>query len=132
MDTLTARGIVFEGQGTGSQFVSIPWAKEQFREKLGFDPYIGTLNIRLAEEETKGLEKALEEFEGIRIVPVKGFFPARCFNALIMNKVKGAIVVPDMPNYPRDVLEIVAPIHLRSFLSLRNGDEVEITIFSGK
>lgn len=132
MNTFTARGILFEGQGAGSRFVGIPWAKKQFREKLGFDPYLGTLNIRLAEEAAEELEKALEEFEGIEIIPVKGFFPARCFNVLIMNKVKGAIVVPNIPTYPSNVLEIIAPVNLRSLLSLKNGDDVEITIFPEK
>jgi riboflavin kinase len=39
---ITLRGRVSSGGGTGSFFVNLPWAKKQFKEKLGFDPYPGT------------------------------------------------------------------------------------------
>jgi riboflavin kinase len=42
--------------------------------------------------------------------------------------VKCAIVIPDVPNYPEDVLEIVAPVNLREKLQLKDGDHVEIEV----
>ena len=129
MKTVTAKGVVLTGEGVGSQFIGITWAKKQIKEKLGFDPYLGTLNIRLPEREAKLLEKILKDSKGIEITPTKGFFRAYCFNALIMNKIKGAIVLPKKPNYPPNILEIIAPIQLRKALSLKDNDEVEITIF---
>jgi len=128
MKKVTTRGIVFTGEGIGSQYVKIPWVQKQIGEKLGFGPYLGTLNIRLQNKQEKP-EEILRKFEGIEITPVHGFFRARCFTALIMNKIKGAVVIPEKPNYPSDVLEIIAPVHLREALSLKDGDEVEIAIF---
>lgn len=129
MNMVKAKGIIFSGEKVGNRFIGITWAKKQIREKLGFDPYIGTLNIRLPEKEAKHLKRTLHDFEGIKITPAKGFFQARCFNILIMNKIKGAIVIPEKPDYPSNVLEIIAPTCLRKTLSLTDSDEVEITIF---
>jgi len=129
MNEVKTRGIVFTGEGIGSQYVKIPWVKKQFNEKLGFNPYLGTLNIRLQKKQEKLLEKILEKFEGLEITPARGFFRAHCFTALIWEKVRGAVVIPEKPNYPSNVLEIIAPVHLREALSLKDGDEIEVTIF---
>ncbi|MFQ6068264.1 MAG: DUF120 domain-containing protein [Candidatus Bathyarchaeia archaeon] len=131
VDVVKAKGRVFTGEGVGNQFVRVVWARKQIKEKLGFDPYLGTLNIRLSERKAKLLKKTLENLKGIEIIPAKGFFRARCFNALIMNKIKGAIVIPEKPGYPSNVLEIIAPIYLREALSLKDNDDVEIMIFLG-
>ncbi|MDH5447582.1 MAG: CTP-dependent riboflavin kinase [Candidatus Bathyarchaeota archaeon] len=129
MNSVKVKGVVFSGEKVGSRFIGIAWAKKQIRKKLGFDPYVGTLNIRLPEREAKLLRETLQDFEGIEITPAKGFFQARCFNILIMNKIKGAIVIPEKPDYPSNVLEIIAPTCLRKALSLTDSNEVEITVF---
>jgi len=131
MNTVKVKGVVFSGEETGSQFVGISWAKKQIKKKLGFDPYLGTLNIRLSKKDVKLLERILKDLKGIEIIPAKGFFRAHCFNVLIMNKIKGAIVLPEKPDYPSNVLEIIAPVCLRKALSVADGDKVEIAIFLG-
>lgn len=129
MNAITVKGVVFSGERAGGHFVRIPWAKKQIKEKLGFNPHPGTLNIHFPEKEAKLLEKTFKDFKGIEITPASSFLRASCFKALIMNKVKGAIVIPEKPNYPSNVLEILAPVYLRKALSLKDNDEVEITIF---
>ncbi len=130
MKTVTIRGNLFSGEGIGRKFVRISWVQKQIEEKLGFKPYPGTLNLCVEESEARKLGRALSGNEGIKIIPEKGFFSARCFKALVMNQVEGAIVIPEKPNYSPDVLEILAPISLREKLLLTDGDEVEVTVFA--
>jgi len=130
MTPVTVKGIVFSGEHVGRQFVKISWARKQIKEKLGFNPYFGTLNIRLPEKQTKKLKQLLKEVKGIEITPAKGFFRAQCFNVKIMDKIKGAIVIPEKPDYSPNVLEILAPVYLRETLSLKDGDEIQITILT--
>lgn len=40
-------GQVITGLGEGQYYISLEGYRTQFREKLGFDPYPGTLNIKL-------------------------------------------------------------------------------------
>ena len=121
------KGSVFSGGGTGSLFVKLPWAKKQFEEKLGFNPYPGTLNLQLSPgTSAKELRDATK---GIKIWSPEGFHEGRCFKALIMEKLWGAVVVPDVPGYPHDLLEILAPVNLRETLGLNDGMEIEVTVW---
>jgi riboflavin kinase len=70
----------------------------------------------------------LHEGEGIIIVPEKGFREGKCFKALVNEKVEGAVVLPNVPDYPLDLLEILAPVNLRETLELTEGKEVKVTI----
>ena len=132
MDSMTLKGMVFSGEGVGADFLEISWARRQIQEKLGFDAYLGTLNIRISNKRARLLGRALKNSEGIEIVPAKGFLRARCFKTLVMNKVEGAVVIPTKPDYPSNVLEIIAPTSLRKELSLEDNDEVEIKVIFGK
>ncbi len=132
MKTVTVEGVVFSGQGRASRFVEISWAKDQIEKKLGFKPYLGTLNVRISGREATRLRRILAESKSIEITPQTGFYRALCFNVTIMNRARGAIISPEKPNYPPNVVEIIAPLNLRKALSLRDGDRVEITIMSGE
>lgn len=122
------KGTVFSGEGAGARFIGIPWVRDQIRKKLHFDPYLGTLNLRLADEEAESLRENLRCEKGVEIVPEKGFYRALCFQVVISDKINGCVVVPEKPNYPLDVLEIIASTCLRRELSLNNGDKVEVTL----
>jgi riboflavin kinase len=128
MAPLTIQGTVISGAGTGSKFTSIPWAQQQIEAKLGFHPYRGTLNLRLSQNLAAKIKRQLQKSEGITIDPAPGYFPARCFKASIMSTINGAIVIPQTPDYPPALLEVIAPIDLRKALALADGDEVELTI----
>ena len=120
------QGTVFSGKGEGRKFIDLPWVKAQIIEKLGFTPFRGTLNIHLTKETAEN-KKLLENTQHFDICPEKGY----CNGLLIKANVRDlecAIVVPEIPNYPNDVLEVIAPFCLRERLSLADGDEVIVTV----
>jgi riboflavin kinase len=119
------KGNVFSGHKGGKLFVNLPWVREQMDEKLGFNPYAGTLNLRLPNE--TALDR-LREANGIKIVPEKGYSEGKCFKALVNGKVEGAVVLPDVPDYPLDLLEVLAPVNLREKFGLEDGMEVIVTV----
>jgi len=127
LKTLCIRGIVFSGKGEGAKFIELPWVKKQIVEKLGFTPYRGTLNIELVKEEFEK-KASLERAQAIEVSPVKGFSRGRCFKANLMDKLECAIVIPKIPNYPENVIEVIAPTNVREKLQLRDGDPVEVKI----
>lgn len=126
MKTLHIKGRVFSGSGEGTKFTELPWVKKQITEKLGFTPHPGTLNMKLIGNHAK-LE-LLKKAQTIEILPEKGFCKGKLFNAILMNEIKCAIVVPEIENYPENILELVAPINLREKLSLKDGDIVQLKI----
>jgi riboflavin kinase len=122
---IVLKGKVVSGDKRGRLFVDLPWVKKQINEKLGFNPYIGTLNLQLP---NKTALDRLREADGIIIVPEKGYFEGKCFKALVNGKIEGAVVLPDVPDYPSDLLEVLAPMNLRKTFGLKDGMYVEVFI----
>jgi riboflavin kinase len=125
--TVRVKGRVFSGTGEGAKFIKLSWVKDQIREKMGFTPYEGTLNLRL-DEEGKKVRKTLEEAVSVIILPENGYCRGKCFKARIMGSVDGAVMIPEVGGYPDDVLEVIAPINLRERFRLKDGDYVELSL----
>jgi riboflavin kinase len=119
-------GKVFSSRGEGKKFLELPWVKRQIKQKLGFTPYPGTLNVRLSEESVKR-KKLLEKARSIKVCPADGYCSGTLIKAFIGNS-ECAIVVPEVTGYPKGVLEIIAPINLRETLQLEDGGEVTVTV----
>ncbi len=106
--------------------MELPWFLEQIEQKLGFTPFLGTLNLRLTAE-SLAERSVLDNAEELLVEPQAGYFPGVLFRASIEG-LECAVVVPVMPNYPRDVLEIIAPVNLRRRLGLVDGGVVAVSV----
>ncbi len=130
--SIIVEGKVFSGLGEGAYYVSKKVYREQFIEKLGFDPYPGTLNLKVSREENARLMADLDAYPGIEIKGFKNksrtYGPVRCFHAIINEEEKGAVVFALRGHYGKDVLEIIAPKYLREHLKLKDGDRVKVKI----
>lgn len=126
MKKTTLNGTVFHGQGEGKKFLELPWVKRQIEEKLGFTPYPGTLNILLSEESAKR-RKLLETAHSIKVCHAEGYCNGAIYQAFI-GDLKCAIVIPDVEDYPKNVLEVIAPENLRAQLKVKDGDEIAVTV----
>ncbi len=130
MKTLLLKGEVFSGKGEGAEFTKLPWVRKQIKEKLGFTPYLGTLNIRLTERSVI-LKNLLKNAQGIEITPAEGFHRGVCFKAYLMG-LECAVVIPEVQDYPENTLEVVAPTKLREHLKLKDGSIIEIKVLLKK
>ncbi len=126
MPQLEFVGTVFSGKGTGKRFVALPWVTLQVEQKLGFTPYSGTLNLRLTEQDVIK-RKVLDPKHGITINPESGYLPGTVYPAAIQG-LECAVVVPDVPDYPQDVIEVISPIYLRGKLGLSDGKKVTVMV----
>jgi riboflavin kinase len=119
-------GTVFSGQGRGKKFVELPWFKRQVEEKLVFSPYPGTLNLFLTGKNIEN-RRLLEVSGGLMVEPQTGYYSGVMFRASI-DSLDCAVVIPIMPNYPNDVLEVIAPIYLREKLKLVDGSLAIVSV----
>jgi|APLak6261659120_1056016.scaffolds.fasta_scaffold76888_1 riboflavin kinase, archaea type len=125
---MAVEGELCSGLGEGAVFTRIDWVVREFREKLGYEPYPGTLNLSLSGEAWARIREQLQQAAGIAIVPPQGFCAAKCFEVLINDCLEGAAVLPDVDDYPADKLEIVAAVAVRQELRLRDGDRVSLRV----
>lgn len=132
--SITLEGVVFTGLGEGAYYVTREQYRKQFIEKLGFDPYPGTLNLRL---KTDYDVKTRSELEAYPAVEVQGFRNetrtygnVKCYPAIIENKVKGALISALRSHYDASVIEIIAPVFLRNRLKLKDGHKVKVEVLT--
>lgn len=121
-------GVVASGLGEGARFTAIDWVVEEFRRKLGFVPHPGTFNLRMAGARWDVARPRLLAATGIAITPSAGFCAAKCFPVVLAGRLSGALVLPDMHDYPGDKFEVVAPVPVREALGVANGDLVALQI----
>ena len=128
-ESVAIKGRITEGLKESSFFTQIPWAREQFITKLGIDPYPGTLNLELIDNQDIEKLKEIKRRKGIEIIPVEpGFCSAKCFHVLVCGKIKGALIIPQVPDYPESKVEIISSDRIRDVLPLELGDLVSVEI----
>jgi riboflavin kinase len=119
--------------GEGKYYTEQKGYADQFKDKLGFVPYPGTLNVEIEYVERNKL-RLLKNYGGIVIDEFKTknrtFGSVLCLNATI-NNFKGAIVLPKRSHYS-NILEFISPYYLREKLHLEDGGRVEMIIYLEK
>jgi riboflavin kinase len=123
------KGRVVSGLGEGKYYTEQDGYKSQFKDKLGFIPYPGTLNIEVNPIERNKI-RLLKTYNGIAIDGFKTesrtFGNVKCFQAMV-NNIKGAVILPLRSHYSM-ILEFISPVHMREASRLKDGDEVEVII----
>jgi CTP-dependent riboflavin kinase len=128
METLT--GIIFSDLGQASSFMALAWVQDLLKQCLGYHPYPATLNLRpKAARDTQTWLRAQSELAGVPLPPAaNGFCSARIFRVAItgqdQGRVEGAILLPEVKDYPKDKIEIVAPMQLKNHFGVKDGDHL--------
>ncbi len=121
-------GRVITGLGEGQYYISLEGYRTQFRQKLGFDPFPGTLNIKL---DPPSVELRKRISAGIKILGFKtqnrSFGNGSCFNVRISD-INGAVIIPERTHYPEDIIEVIAPVNLRRYLNVEDGSMVAVEV----
>ena len=126
-------GELFSGLGEGSYYIGQEGYRKQLKEKLGLDPYPGTLNIRLK----PGYENEKRILETLPLVSIEGFKaekrsfgPAKAVRAVVNDSSGAAVVLALRSHYGPDVIELVSEENLRKKLRLKDGDKVKIRVIT--
>ena len=131
--SVTLEGAVFTGLGEGAYYISKESYRKQFAEKLGFDPYPGTLNLKLTADYDIKTRMELDAYPAVEVAGFQNqdrtFGLVKCYPATIDNKVKGALVTALRSHYDVSVLEIIASVCLRRHLNLKDGNKVKVEIY---
>jgi len=132
--SITLEGIVFTGLGEGAYYISKERYRKQFMEKLGFDPYPGTLNLKLTTDYDVKTRSELESYPAIEIEGFRNenrtFGSVKCYPSIIENEVKGALILALRSHYDISVIEVIAPVFLRKHLRLKDGHKVKVEVLT--
>jgi riboflavin kinase len=133
--TINIEGIVFSGTRDGAYYVTREGYRKQFLQKVGFDPYPGTLNLRLRTSSDIQARRILDMYPGIVIEGFEDgqrtFGPVRSFKCTINGQMEGAVLLIKRTHHAENVMEIISPVYLREKLKLKDGDRITITVKVG-
>lgn len=126
-------GSVVSGMGEGAYYMSLEGYRKQFKEKLGYEPYPGTLNIRLTDQLFMNARRELGSHPSIF---VDGFGDGtrtygwvKCYRATINGKVdNAAVLVLERTHYDDSMLEVIAPMSIKDAAGIKNGDRVRVQV----
>jgi riboflavin kinase len=135
VSTVELTGTITSGMGEGKHYITLSGYMEQFVDRLGYEPFPGTLNVLLtdASERRRG---ALDSLDPIVIdgweTDERTYGPAVCYPASVAvgdrSSEPAHVIAPERTHHEEDQLEVIAPEKLRDELTLRDGDHVTVTI----
>jgi len=123
---LVLNGVIARGLGEGAHFMSMLHYKKEIKKKLGFNAYPGTLNL-------KANKKQIDILKNINPIKIDGFKTANkayggvdCYKAKVKN-IGGSIIIPHLTKH-RNIIEFIAPVHIKSELKLKDGDKIKVEL----
>ena len=135
LDSLEGTSMVFDGTvvkglGEGAYYLCQEGYTNQFRKKIGFRPFCGTMNLHIGAED---IEKRIL-LRQQKPIEINGFKKGnRTFGKLaiykcVINGTPAAIVFPERSQHGLQVLEIVSPYQLRKKFGFADGANVQIEV----
>ncbi len=120
------KGVVVSGVGRGSYYVRL--YRDLFKKCLNIDPYPGTLNIDL------GLDASFlwNSFKPYVIKPLRKELSLVYVLPACVNNVRGFIVRSLKTVHGWNIVEVIAEYCLREMLKLKDGDVIEVVVYSGE
>ena len=113
--------------------MALDWVQAALSKSLNFTPFPATLNVRPKSEDDARIWAAIQsDWPGIPLAPADGdFCSARLYRVEVAgpsntekSKASGAVLLPNVTGYPKDKIEIVAPVRLKSALGVKDGDQL--------
>lgn len=133
--SIELHGFVTSGMGEGRHYISLPGYMEQFIDKLGYEPFAGTLNVDLTDESVRA-RAGVAALEPVQIEgwedDERTYGPAYCYPATIQFDDSiyepAHVVAPERTHHDEDQLEVIAPAKLRDELGLTDDEEITIHV----
>ena len=135
-------GIIFSDLGQARSFMVLEWVQASLKQCLGFSPFPATLNVRpRTDADAQVWRQVQNRVRSLPLAPVDGgFCSARLYRIQILRPARledrgavsdgtsivGAVLLPEVKSYPSDKIEIVAPMRLKDYLDLKDGDPLTL------
>ncbi|HSB50664.1 MAG TPA: DUF120 domain-containing protein [Nitrosopumilaceae archaeon] len=126
------KGILVSGMGEGAYYMSLKGYTKQFKKKIGYIPFPGTLNISLSKNE---YIDAVGQFDALDGALIKGFSDGKrtygwvkCFKAKLNKSIDCELIRLERTAHDKTIIELISKTNLRKSAKLSNGSNVTIRI----
>jgi len=126
------KGILVSGMGEGAYYMALKGYTKQFKSKIGYVPFPGTLNVRL---DQKTHQEAIKQFETLDGIKIKSFSDGKrtygwvkCFPAKLNNTISCELIMLERTHHDDSVIELISKTCMRKIGKLKDGSKVSIKI----
>jgi riboflavin kinase len=125
-------GTLVSGMGEGAYYMGLKGYTKQFKSKIGYVPFPGTLNVRL---DKKIHQESIKQFETLDGVKLDGFSDGKrtygwvkCFSAKLNNSINCELIILERTHHDDSVIELISKTCLRNNTKLKDDSKVSIKI----
>lgn len=126
------KGTLVSGMGEGAYYMSLKGYTKQFKTKIGYIPFPGTLNVKL---EKKEYIEALYHFDSLDGIKINGFSDekrsygwVKCFQGKLNKKINCNLIRLERTHHDPSIIELISKTNIRRSEKLSDGSKVTITI----
>ncbi len=126
------KGVIVSGIGEGAYYMSLRGYTDQFKSKIGYIPFPGTLNIKLYER--KYIE-SITQFSKFNGIIINGFSDdkrtygwVKCFNAILNKSIKCNLIFLERTHHDKSIIEIISKNNIRKTIKILNGSKITVKI----
>jgi riboflavin kinase len=130
--TIELDGILVSGMGEGKYYMSLKGYTKQFKEKINYIPFPGTLNVKIDKKEHIEALRQLNNMDGTKI---EGFSDGKrtygwvkCFACKIGGKIDANLILLERTHHDLSTIELISKFEIRKKLGLKNGSVISIKI----
>ncbi len=125
-------GSVISGLGEGAYYMSLKGYTKQFKVKIGYIPFPGTLNIKLNQLQATQIIQQLDDLDSIIIDPFsdgkRTYGWVKCFHATLNDSIKCELIRLERTHHDNSVIELISKNNLRKTGRLETGSKVTVKI----
>jgi len=125
-------GSVISGLGEGAYYMSLNGYNKQFKAKIGYVPFPGTLNLKLTQHQATQIIQQLDDLDNTIIDPFSAgkrtYGWVKCFHVTLNNSIKCELIRLERTHHDNSVIELISKNSLRRTARLKTGSKVTIKI----
>ena len=125
-------GSVMTGLGEGAYYMSLNGYTKQFKMKIGYVPFPGTLNIKLNHLQATQIIQQLDDLDNVMIKPFsdgkRTYGWVKCFHVTLNNSIKCELIRLERTHHDSSVIELISKNNLRKTAKLKTNSKVTVRI----
>ena len=125
-------GSVISGLGEGAYYMSLKGYTKQFKAKIGYIPFPGTLNVKLNQLQATQILQQLDDLDNIIIDPFsdgkRTYGWVKCFHVTLNDSIKCELIRLERTHHDNSVIELISKNNLRKIAGLKTGSKVTVKI----
>jgi len=129
---IVLKGTLVSGMGEGAYYMGLKGYTKQFKPKIGYIPFPGTLNVKL---DQKIHQEAIKQFEILEGIKIKSFSDGKrtygwvkCFPAKLNNSINCELIILERTHHDTSIIELISKVCMRKTGKLKDGSKVSIKI----